>query len=262
MGIRDTSDLLSRMQSVIDLHGPWTAHNIELPYNIKTVGGGVAVGFSDVAEIVSDLYSKDLRDARVLDLGCLEGGHSIEFAKRGCSVLGIEGRASNIAKAQFAKEELKLKNLSFELEDVRNLSVFKHGYFDIVICSGILYHLQSPDCFQLLERIGELCKEVLFTNTHIAQEQIPHSNSLLSSLIEVSHNDQIYRGRTYIEHTKESTAEAKEGRLWASLDNETSFWLTEESLLRVLHLQGFRHTYKCLTYWKADDRAVYISKKS
>ena len=40
-------------------------------------------------------FSTDSKDLRVLDLGALEGGLSLEMAREGWDVTGVEGRASN-----------------------------------------------------------------------------------------------------------------------------------------------------------------------
>ena len=43
-------------------------------------------------------------------------------------------------------------------DDVRNLSVEKHGEFDVVLCLGNLYHLGAPDVFSFAARLSEVCR--------------------------------------------------------------------------------------------------------
>src|SRR3989442_14143808 len=95
----------------------------------------------------SDITNKPLDSLRVLDLACLEGLYGKEFARHGAAVFGKEGRKANIEKARFAKDALALENIRFVQDNVRNLSVQKYGYFDVVLCLGILYHLHVPDVF-------------------------------------------------------------------------------------------------------------------
>jgi 2-polyprenyl-3-methyl-5-hydroxy-6-metoxy-1,4-benzoquinol methylase len=71
--------------------------------------------------MIADFSKKSLEELRILDLGVLEGAFSIELARRGATVVGIEGREANIVKAQFAKEALSLNNVDFILDDVRNV---------------------------------------------------------------------------------------------------------------------------------------------
>ena len=53
-------------------------------------------------------------------------------------------------------------------EDVRDAFVVAHGRFDVVLCLGILYHLDQPDVFRFLARLGELCDGLLILDTHVA----------------------------------------------------------------------------------------------
>ncbi|MBI3796935.1 MAG: methyltransferase domain-containing protein, partial [Deltaproteobacteria bacterium] len=94
---------------------------------------------------MQDFLHQPLHNLRVLDLGCLEGMYALEFAQHGAQVLGIEGRLANIEKARFAKRVLGFSNCDFVQDDVRNLSLAKYGDFDVVLCCGILYHLDAPD---------------------------------------------------------------------------------------------------------------------
>ncbi len=72
---------------------------------------------------------------------------AVELARLGANVVGIEGREANLAKARFAKEALSLENPEFHQDDVRNLSKEKYGRFDVVLCLGILYHLNRQTFF-------------------------------------------------------------------------------------------------------------------
>ena len=65
----------------------------------------------------------------------------------GSEVVGIEGRAASVAKCNFARDAMGFERASFHQDDVRNLSVAKYGMFDIVICSGLLYHLPAHDAW-------------------------------------------------------------------------------------------------------------------
>lgn len=105
----------------------------------------------------------------ILELGSLEGGHTVALAQHPGveKVIGIEGRKANIDKAKFIKKVFKIDNaeiLEANIEDV-NLSDF--GQFDAVYCVGILYHLPKP--WKLIEQISKVTKN-LFIWTHYATE--------------------------------------------------------------------------------------------
>src|SRR6266853_3907717 len=155
-------DLLeNKKATVVDKFGPWTASNIHLGDHFYTIGEkiqGDEVKLRRVLQIVADTTKRPLNSLRLLDLACHEGIYAIEFARHGTSVLGIEGREAHIEKARFVKDVLSLNNLDIVQDDVRNLSKEKYGSFDVVLCLGILYHLEVPDVFKFIENIATVCQ--------------------------------------------------------------------------------------------------------
>ena len=53
--------------------------------------------------MIQDITQCDFKNLRILDLACLEGHYAIEFALQGATVVGIEGRESNIQKLYLLK---------------------------------------------------------------------------------------------------------------------------------------------------------------
>src|SRR5690348_3563457 len=139
-----------------------------------------------IAQIVSDSARKPLSQSRILDLASLEGDFSAEFALRGAEVLGVEGRRANVERAS---ARFSFPNLRFVQDDVRNVCRRKYGEFDIVLCLGILYHLDAPDCFRLLEAIAEVCIDIAVIDTHVG----------LTRDEVVEYQGREYRGRRFTE---------------------------------------------------------------
>ncbi|PMP84014.1 MAG: hypothetical protein C0175_00790, partial [Caldisericum exile] len=71
------------------------------------------------------------KDSYILDAGCGIGRHSIELAKRGYKVLGIDTSPIYIKVANETKSQLKLENASFDVMDMRELSF--ENTFDAII---------------------------------------------------------------------------------------------------------------------------------
>jgi 2-polyprenyl-3-methyl-5-hydroxy-6-metoxy-1,4-benzoquinol methylase len=111
-----------------------------------------------IVQTAGDLLGYPFDGRRVLDLACLEGQLAIEFALQGANVVAIEGGAVNLEKAKFAADALGLKNVELLLGDVRDLSVKRHGKFDLILCLGILYHLDAPDVMEFVQRIADSCQ--------------------------------------------------------------------------------------------------------
>jgi SAM-dependent methyltransferase len=245
---------LERLQQVVAEHGPWTAMAIKLPDGSYTRTPAVDHRLGRLVQIALDLSGQPPCSLRVVDLGCLEGHYAIEFALHGCEVLGIEGRAASVAKCEFARRELGLEQLRFVQDDVRNFSRGRYGAFDIVLCSGLLYHLTAPDAWKLLRAMHEACSGMLILDTFVA----------LSSQASVELGGATCHGHFYREHAKGDAPAERAAKLWASLDNATSFWFTEASLLNLLARAGFTSMYDALVPTMPGnprDRKTYVAIK-
>lgn len=234
----DPDEIKDRKQKVIERYGPWTAHNIFLGRELYTIKRGMVdddIKLRRITQIVSDLAGKPLAELRVLDLGSLEGIYSVELARHGANVVAIEAREANIEKMKFAKEVLALDNFDIVADNVCNLSAEKYGHFDVVLCLGLLYHLDVPDVFDFTARIGEVCRQVAIFDTHV------------SLIDETSHNyhGEDYWGSNFLEHAEHETEEQRKAKLWASVGNPNSFWLTKHSLNNLLSHVGFTSVYEC-----------------
>jgi hypothetical protein len=233
-------ELLSRKkQMVVDKYGPWTASNIHLGddfYTIEEAIKGDEIKLRRIVQIVSDVTRRPVKTLRLLDLACHEGIYAIEFARHGANVVGIEAREAHIAKATFVKDALSLDNLNIFQDDVRNLSKEKYGCFDVVLCLGILYHLDVPDVFSFIEQIGDVCEDVAVIDTRIA----------FGPTTPYVHNGTKYWGHRVNEgHHRNDGPEQKIKRYWASIDNLTSFCLSKTSLFCALGRAGFTSVYEC-----------------
>jgi len=227
-----------RKNEITKKYGAWTAHNIHLQgdsYTISPAIVGDEVKLRRVVQCISDLHGGSVAGLRVLDLACLEGLYAIEFGRRQAKVVGVEGREANVEKARFAKEALGLTNVEFVQDDVRNLSRHKYGEFDVVLCLGILYHLDVPDVFAFISRLGEVCRRVCLIDTRICVKP---------TMTHVHNGKRRYGARTE-EHDRRDSAEQKISKLWASIDNNEAFWLTRPSLYNALYDAGFTSVYEC-----------------
>jgi SAM-dependent methyltransferase len=233
----DPQGARQRRDEVAARHGEWTAHDIHLGDGVSTVpdGGADPSRLRRVVQLAADLTGRPLSELRVLDLGALEGQYAVEFALHGAEVVAIEGREANAARARLAAEVLGLDNLEVRQEDVRGLSAERHGSFDLVLCLGLLYHLDGADVFAFLDRLAEVCTSLLILDTHVGLHPRRHHR----------HGGHDYRGVTFVEHSPRASAAQRQRSLWASLDNEESFWPTRASLLNALQRAGFTSVLEC-----------------
>ena len=189
---------------------------------------------------------------RIVDLGCLEGGYAVEFARDGFDTLGIEVRQSNIENCQRVKAATNLPNLEFCRDDVRNLE--KYGVFDVIFCCGILYHLDEPRKF--MEEMSRACRRVVIVDTHVAAE-VPNKTFNVSEIIQ----NEGMNGRWFSEFAVE-----RERRMdrWSSLDNAKYFWPMKRDLIEALRQMGFSMVLEYPIYEphrEATDRVTIVGVK-
>ncbi len=155
---------------------------------------------------------------RVLELSCLEGGHSVIMAAHPGvqSVLALEGREDNIRRALLVKKIYGANNLRIVQANLEKEHLEKHGAFDTVYCSGLLYHLPNP--LFLLRNIVQVTR-TLYLSTHVAEDDSP--DLIIRHEVE---------GKLY-----------KEGGMKDPLSgmSENSFWPTLEGLEQILRRTGF-----------------------
>lgn len=191
--------------------------------------------FRRVIQAVCDLSRRPLDQLRVLDLGSAHGSYTLELAGRGAEVLGIEGRESWLEQANRSREDAGISSASFIRDDVRNLRRDKYGEFDVVLCLGLLYHLPAPDVFDFIGRLAEVTRPGGFAVVETIFATKPAESR--------GWRGRTYCGRTAPEHPVGASREQKLKDLGASLDNETSFWLTLPSLLNILRHIGFTSVF-------------------
>ena len=192
-------------------------------------------------------YADDIRVAtffewagtvpRILELGSFEGAHTFQLASgEGVEqVVGLEGRESNIRRANFVLDVFENPKVRFELVDVGDPASRLEEFLpvDAVFCAGLLYHL--PDPWVLLRRLATGAPR-LFLDTHYAQE----------ADIEVEG----YRGRWW-----------QEGGIADPLSglSPQSFWPTRDELVRMCADCGFsvarRHD---VDDWKGHGPRVWL----
>jgi 2-polyprenyl-3-methyl-5-hydroxy-6-metoxy-1,4-benzoquinol methylase len=111
----------------------------------------------------------DLAGKRVLDLGCNAGFWALAAVQAGCEyVLGIDGREMHVEQANlvFDVHGVDRARYSFVTEDVFSLDPADLGGFDIVLCLGLLYHVNRP--VELFELMTAVCRDVLIVDTALS----------------------------------------------------------------------------------------------
>jgi 2-polyprenyl-3-methyl-5-hydroxy-6-metoxy-1,4-benzoquinol methylase len=220
--------------------------------NVPQAGPANGVKVRRIMQITRDLGRRPFPELRILDLGCGEGVYAIEAGLRGAEVLALDARTQRMEQGAACAARHGLSNVRFIQQDVRLATREALGSFDVVYLLGLLYHLDAPDLFRVLENIHGLCTGLLVIDTLIS----------LTAEIQVEWRGQLYGGRRCREHDDEDTAEVRRSRVLRSIDNTFSLRPTKESLLRALRSAGFTSAYECHLPFepgKAEERITLVA---
>ena len=88
--------------------------------------------------ILRDLRERSLVQS-VADVGCGVGHFSGFLRGLGFDVVGFDGRPGNVEEAR-----RRYPDIEFNVVDVEATSIGERGLYDLVLCVGLLYHLENP----------------------------------------------------------------------------------------------------------------------
>ena len=172
---------------------------------------------------------------RVLELGPLEGGHSYMLQKAGAeSILAIEANTRAYLKCLCIKDLLSLDRVDFRLGDFVPYLEDTSDRFDLVIASGVLYHMERP--VELLASLARVTDRLFLWTHYYDQDVIQARRELKSKFARVRKAK--CEGFSY-EYSTQSYNEALGWRGFCGGPASTSKWLTRESLDGALKHFGF-----------------------
>lgn len=163
-----------------------------------------------------DLF-RDLKDTKILECGCLEGGHTVRLSRSfpHITINAVDARSQNLEKAQFHTKIHNLNNVVFKTVDLENeQDIFKQSY-SAIFCVGLLYHLRNPSDF--LARCAKSSPNI-WISTVISSE---YDAEILEK--------KIYRGKYYTEPTEHPLSGL----------GDTSFFPSLGSLCNMLWEAGY-----------------------
>jgi len=160
---RSTAEIVELQDKINQLN--WF-HSIDFGDGILSPGKGTLAALSAQAAIY---FPESLTGKTILDIGCWDGFYSLAAARQNAArVLATdhfawspEGwgdrRAFDLVQKEVAPD---IEVLDIMVED---LSVDRVGNFDIVLFSGVFYHLRHP--FLILESVARLANETFIVET-------------------------------------------------------------------------------------------------
>jgi SAM-dependent methyltransferase len=207
---------MTSIQNEFRKRGPWITRFV---VDGEPVGGTEFDPESDPRLDAFKRAAAPLAGKRVLELGPLEGGHTLHIAREGASVVAIEGREANYKRCLYIKEVFGLDNVEFILGDLRTVDLASLGQFDAVFNVGVLYHLDEP--WKLLAELSALAPG-MFLWTHCTPD------NKADTVVEVKRHPLL--GTWWREGPMKDRLSGLQKR---------SFWPTRECLDEMLELTGW-----------------------
>jgi len=141
-----------------------------------------------------------------MDVGCGVGDFCAFLRDFGFRVSALDGRRDNVEEAQRRVESVK-----FYVANVEDPTLSSLGSFDLVLCVGLLYHLENP--FRAIRNLFALTGKVLIVESRCT----PEESSTLHLVDEAKLEDQ---GLDYV-----------------------AFYPSEGCLIKMLFRSGFPYVY-------------------
>lgn len=111
-------------------------------------------------------FPAGLAGKTAVDLACHQGYFTMALAERGAArVTGIDARDDHVADARLIAEAKALSNVAIVQSDVHHLPYDTLGTHDLVLCFGLIYHLEDP--VGALRAAKRLCQGTCIVETQV-----------------------------------------------------------------------------------------------
>jgi FkbM family methyltransferase len=122
------------------------------PFDRKEYRALIAARGETIRRVVSRLKPA-MGLSNAVDAGCGVGFFSQTLAECGLNVCGFDARAENVDEAR-----RRVPGIPFDQADIEDCGISQLGRFDLVLCFGLLYHLENPlRAIRNLKAITEKC---------------------------------------------------------------------------------------------------------
>ncbi|MEM8493351.1 MAG: methyltransferase domain-containing protein [Pseudomonadota bacterium] len=182
----------------------------------------------------------DVAGFNILELGPLEGGHTVSLEAAGARVLAIEANMGAFLRCLVIKNYFNLE-AKFLYGDFTKFNV-EEQRFDLVFACGVLYHMKNP--VEMLEKFAA-CSDRLFIWTHYFEPDLSKWSPLLSNELD--------RGKWKLDNVINRLSNGVTVRMvhqsyleslgWDGFCGGTedySYWIFKEDLLALLESLGYR----------------------
>ncbi len=135
----------------------------------------------------------------VIDIACGTGALSVEMARKGGHVTGIDLSEDMILTAQNTAAKRKISNILFEQADATDLSRFNTSSFDAAVTSMSMHQFDRVVAVKVLTEMGRVARRIIIADYNCPL--VPGAAATLACTIEFLAGGDHYRNfRIYMKH--------------------------------------------------------------
>jgi hypothetical protein len=219
-------------QNAVDALPGW---NHALPEHVgATAGTGAFYGDSRILWALEQFGSIEGR--KILELGPLEASHTYILERHGAALIhAIEANKLSFLRCLVVKELLDLKHAKFFLGDFSKWLENPPERYDLIVASGVLYHMQSP--VRLLELISANCDSFYLWTHYASDEAMPAKDPRRSVFVGPAETQEWHGVRVRL-YTR-SYHGAWRDKAFCGGMHDIHRWIEKEDILAVIRALGF-----------------------
>lgn len=226
--------------NVIDLfEGSWalsratlsslSAGGLPMPGEFRTSDADDEDIRPQVAADALGIVPGSLEGMNILELGPLEGFHTWRLLNLGAAhVTAVEANAVAYLKCLAVKELWRLRDAEFLLGDCIGFLDASAEQYDMIFCSGVLYHMEDP--YDLVRAMAARSSRILlWTHYWYTESDLKPRATVRRGDLELT-----YFANAYLDTRDQSN-------FWGG-NRHVSHWLPKSDILRIFESFGFATT--------------------
>ena len=217
-------------QAMVDLIPGWSS-KFPAECNIEA---GIVPLFEDSRIIWGLTEIGGVAGKSVLELGPLEAAHTYMLQNAGASsIIAIEANSDCLMKCLITKEILNLDRARFHLGNFMPWLNKDDRLFDVIIASGVLYHMTDP--LELLHLIGAKSRATYLWTHYIPDDEAAITGEWCKS---IAREDRIFAGKPIAHYSWTYGSLVKSAAFCGGIHSH-AFRLRRTDILHALRDAGF-----------------------
>lgn len=199
------------------------------------LNAGTLPGYADGRIVSAINHLGGVDGMKVLELGPLEASHSYMLHEAGATVVAVEGSARAYVKCLIVKEILGMQRARFLLGDFVPYLHETNEQFDLVLASGVLYHMQDP--IDLLESMAKVTSKIVIWTHYFDADAVSASAGVSRTFVD-DPTEVHWHDRTLTLHPRHYLEALGWGGFCGGPE-ASARWMERDGLMSVLGDLGF-----------------------